>query len=147
MAATAWTLHDRTIERIGDNTIDLDNDTFRVALFRSTSNAETESLNDFSQLTNETAAGNGYTAGGNVLTGVAWTSAGGVARFDSNDTTWNATGGSIVAQIAVLYDGTDASRSIIAHSTLDPAEINITSGNFLTIQMNAAGIFTATPTP
>ena len=147
MAATAWTIHDQTIERIGDNTVDLDNHVFRVALFRAASNAETQSLNNFSQLTNQTASGNGYTSGGNTLAGVTWTSSNGVARFDSNDTTWNASGGSIVAQIAVLYDDTDTAKTVIAHSTLDPAEINITSGNFLTIQMNAAGIFTATPTP
>ena len=147
MAATAWTLHDLTIERIGDNTVDLDNHTFRMALFRANSNAATQSVNNFSQLTNQTANGNGYTSGGQNLAGVTWSSSSGVATFDSNDVTWNASGGSIIAQFAVIYNDTDTNKTVIAHSTLDPNELNITSGNFITVQMNSAGIFVATPSP
>ena len=147
MAATAWTIHDDFINRLGNSLIDLDNDSLRMALFQSTSNAETESVGNFAALTNETTAGNGYTSGGMVLQSVTWTESNGVNTLNSNDVTWTASGGSITAQIAVIYDDTDTAKTVIAHSTLDPNTINITNGNFLTVQINAAGILTANSTP
>ena len=147
MAATPWTLHDLAIERMGDNTVDLDNHTFKCALFRSNSNAETTSVNNFSLLTNETPAGNGYTRGGVNLNNVTWNTSRGITTFDSDNVTFTANGGSIVAQIAVIYDDSDTNKTVIAHSTLDPASINVTDGNFLSIQMSASGIFNATATP
>ncbi len=147
MAATAWTIHDDFILRLGQSLIDLPDDTLRMALFQSTSNAETQSLGNFSQLTNETANGNGYTSGGSTLSGVTWTESGGISTLNCNDVTWTASGGSIVAQIAVIYDDTDANKTVIAHSTLDPNSLNITTGNSLTVVINAAGVFTADSTP
>ena len=147
MAATAWTIHDDFINRLGNSLIDIDSDDVRMALFQSTSNAETESVGNFSQLTNQTTAGNGYTSGGIRLTSVRWTESNGVNTFDASDVTWTASGGSIAAQIAVIYDNTDAAKTVICHSTLDPSTINITTGNSLTVQINAAGIFTADSTP
>ena len=147
MAATAWTIHDAFINRLGNGDIDLDGDALRMALFRETSNAESESIDNFSQLTNQTASGNGYTAGGMALTSVTWNEVSGVSTLDASDVTWNASGGSITAQIAVIYDDTDSNKTVICHSTLDPNTINITDGNFLTVQINAAGIFTADSTP
>ena len=147
MAATAWTIHDDFINRLGNGIIDLDSDDIRMALFQSTSNAETESVGNFSQLTNQTVSGNGYTTGGIRLTAVRWSELNGVNTFDANDITWTASGGSITAQIAVIYDNTDSNNTVICHSTLDPNTINITTGNSLTVQINAAGIFTADSTP
>ena len=147
MAATAWTIHDDFIHRLGNGDIDLDGDTLKMALFQSTSNAETQSVGNFAQLTNEVAAGNGYTAGGETLASVTWSETNGVSTLDSDDVTWTATGGSIAGQIAVIYDDTDTNKTVICHSTLDPNTINITDGNFLTVQINAAGIFTADSTP
>jgi hypothetical protein len=40
MAANAWKRYNKFPEYIGDGTIDLDNDTFKVALFLSTSNCD-----------------------------------------------------------------------------------------------------------
>ena len=147
MAATAWTIHDAFVDRMGLGNIDLPMDSLRMALFQSTSNAETTSVNNFAALTNQTTPGNGYTAGGMVLSGVTWTETNGSSTLDSNDVTWTATGGSITAQIAVIYDDTDSNKTVICHSTLDPASINITNGNFLTVQIHADGIFDTMNTP
>lgn len=143
MAADAWVLHDAFKERMADGTLDLDNDAFKLALFTSSSNAATTSVNDFASLTNE-VSGNGYTAGGNTLTGVTWAQTGGTATFDSSNTVFTASGGSITARFAVIYDNTDVNKTVVAHSLLDntPADVTATDGNTLTITMHANGIFT-----
>ena len=147
MAATAWTMHDDFLHRLGMGSLDLESDTLRMALFQATSNAETQSVGDYGDLTNEVANGNGYATGGITLTGVTWSESNGASTLDVGDVTWTASGGSIAAKIAVIYDDTDDDKTVICHSTLDPATINITDGNFLTVQINAAGVFTADSTP
>ncbi len=148
MTADAWVLHDKAKEYIGDGTIDLDGDTFKVALFLSTSNAETTSINALSTATNQHANANGYTTGGVALGTVTWTSSGATITFDAADMTdaWTAAGGSIVCRLAVLYDDTVSSPvidPIIAHCLLDnaPANITVTDTNKLSITFPAGGIF------
>lgn len=150
MAAGAWVLHDKAKEYMGDGTIDLDADTFKVALFLSTSNVATTSINALSTATNEHANANGYTTGGVALTSVTWVESSGTVTFDCADPVgeWTASGGSIVARFAVIYDDTVASPvvdPIIAHCLLDstPADVTATDGNKLTINAHASGIFTS----
>ena len=149
MAADAWVIHDKAKEYIGDGTIDLDGDTFKVALFQSTSNVATTSINALSTATNQVSNANGYTTGGVALTGVTWVESSGTVTFDATDMTdaWTASGGSIVARFAVIYDDTvttPVADPIIAHCLLDnsPADITVTDGNTLSINFNASGIFT-----
>lgn len=150
MAADAWVLHDKAKEYLGDGTIDLDADSFKVALFLSTSNVATTSINALATATNEHANANGYTTGGVALASVTWTESSGTVTFDAADMTdaWTASGGSIVCRFAVLYDDTVASPvadPIIAHCLLDnsPADITVTDGNTLSITFPAGGIFQA----
>ena len=55
MTADAWVIHDKAKEYMGDGTIDLDADTFKVGLFLSTSNVATTSINALSTATNQHA--------------------------------------------------------------------------------------------
>lgn len=144
MAAGKWKLYDTAKLNIGDGTTDLNSHTFKIALFTSSSNANTLTNSTLASLTNQVANANGYTTGGNTLASVTWTQTGGVATFDAADTTWTASGGSITARFAVIYDDTSASDSLVAVCLLDttPADVTVTDGNTLTIQFNASGIFT-----
>ena len=144
MAAGKWKLYDTAKLNIGDGTTDLNSHTFKIALFTSSSNANTLTNSTLASLTNQVANANGYTTGGNTLSSVTWTQSSGTATFDAADTTWTASGGSITARFAVIYDDTSASDSLVAVCLLDttPADVTVTDGNTLTIQFNASGIFT-----
>ncbi len=144
MPAGKWKLYDSAKLNIGNGTTDLDTHTFKIALFTSSSDANTLTETVYSGLTNEVANANGYTTGGNTLSGVTWTQTGGTATFDATDTTWTASGGSITARYAVIYDDTAATKPLVCVCLLDttPADVTATAGNTLTIQFNASGIFT-----
>lgn len=135
-------------EYVADGTFDLNTDTFKVALVSSTYTfAATHSV--YADLTNELSTANGYTSGGATLASVTFSQTSGTATFDAADTTWTASGGSIVARRAIIYkSGTANSRvsplvaSILMETTPAPADITVTTGNTLTLQYNASGIFT-----
>jgi len=140
MAAGNWTLTDGTRTRILNGTFDFDTDTFKVALFLSTSNIGAASTT-YAGVTNEHANANGYTTGGislGVLT-IAGTTT--VTVDDPSDMVWTAAGGSITARFAVLYEN---AGDVVAYCLLDstPADVTATDGNTLTIALNASGIFT-----
>lgn len=144
MAADAWVIHDRFKEFMGDNTIDMDGDTFNLRLYTSASNIATTSVGDATTATNELGTANGYTAGGQVMTSVTWNRTTGTVTFDAADVVWNASGGAITARFAAIIDTTTTPDEVVAHSLLDntPADVSAADGNPLTIQMNASGIFT-----
>jgi hypothetical protein len=120
--------------------------TVKVTLHSSTYTfAATHSV--YADLTNELSTANGYTSGGAALASITWGQTGGTATFDAADTTWTASGGSIVARRAVIrVVGTFNSQvdPLIASILLDttPADVTTTTGNTLTLQWNASGIFT-----
>jgi hypothetical protein len=63
----------------------------------------------------EVANGNGYTTGGTTLTNVvAPTVNTDESKFDADDALWNASGGSITANYARLYNDTDANDPPVA---------------------------------
>jgi hypothetical protein len=119
-----------------------------MALFQSTSNCGSVSLAtaQYATLTNETTNANGYTTGGVTLGSVAYSQTAGTATFTVGTGTWTASGGSIVARFAVLYDFTATNKDLICFSTLDstPADITVTSGTTLNVLINASGVFTLT---
>ena len=120
--------------------------TFKVTLHTSTYTfAATHNV--YADLTNELSTANGYTNGGQALASVTWGQSGGTATFDAADTVWTASGGSIVARRAVIRAvGTFNSQvdPLVASVLLDttPADVTTTTGNTLTLQWNASGIFT-----
>lgn len=120
--------------------------TIKVTLHASTYTfAATHSV--YADLTNELSTANGYTSGGATLGSVTFSQTSGTATFDAADTTWTASGGSIVARRAVIrVVGTINAQvdPLIASILLDsaPADVTTTTGNILTLAWNASGIFT-----
>jgi hypothetical protein len=153
MTADAWELYDHVAERIGDGGIDLDTDTFFVALVTSsyTPSAAHDTWSDISA--NEVAEANGYTTDGFQIT-PTWSQTSGVATFDSNDPTWTASGGSITARYAVLVRSDNDTTLengdlVLAYCLLDnaPADVVAASGADFTIVLNANGYFQLTVNP
>lgn len=150
MAAGKWKVYDIAKKYLADGTHDLDDTTnWKIALFLSTSNANTLSVgtNILGDLTNEHANANGYTTGGVACAGQTWTNSAGTITFDANDVVWTASGGSIVARFAVLYRNATVNsivKPLLAVCLLDttPADVTATTGNTLTITQNASGLFT-----
>ena len=143
MAADAWVLHDTYKEYEGDGTIDVDNDTFVVRLYSSSSNVATTSITDASTVTNELSTANGYTNGGSTVA-VTWTQpTAGTVMFDCANPQWTASGGSITARYAAIVDTTTTPDTLVAHCLLDntPADVTATDGNTFTITINANGVF------
>jgi len=139
-----WKLYNTAKEKIGQGLIDLDGHTFKMALFTSSSNCNTLTHDELADLTNEVANGSGYTTGGVTLSGVTWTNSSGTITFDCVDAEWIASGGDITARFAVIYDDTASGDPLLCVCLLDtaPADVTATSGNALTIIINASGVFT-----
>lgn len=145
MAASSWTIYHEFKLNLGEKVIDMSSDTFKMALFLSTSNAGSASLAtaQYATLTNQHSNANGYTTGG-VTCARTWTNGSGTITFDVADAQWTASGGSITARFAVIYDDTATNKDLVCYSILDstPADVTVTTGNILTVQINASGVFT-----
>lgn len=140
MAAGAWTFTNVGRTDLLNGTYDLDTDTFLIALFLSTSNIGAASTT-YAAVTNEHANANGYTTGGISLGALTLAGTTTVTVDDPADAVWTASGGSITARFAVLYE---SGGRVLCHCLLDntPADVTATDGNTLTIAFNASGIFT-----
>lgn len=147
MAAGAWTVYDEFKLSLGKKVFNLAADAVKMALFTSASNAGAASLvgAQLATLTGQVAAGNGYSTGG-VACAPTYTNTAGTETFDVADAQWTAAGGSIVARYAVLYDDTAVNKDLIAYCLLDstPADVTLTDGNILTVQIATTGVFTLT---
>jgi hypothetical protein len=133
MAAGAWTFTDQARTDLLDGTIRVAADTFKMALFLSTSNIGAASTT-FAGVTNEHAANNGYSAGGiSVDLTLAGTTT--VTADIATDPVWTASGGSIVARFAVICEVAGLLDSA-------PANVTATDGNTLTVAAHASGVFT-----
>lgn len=139
MAAGNWTFTNGARTSLLDGTFDLDTDSFKIALFQQSSNIGASSTT-YAGLTNEVANGNGYTTGGNAVTGsLSGTT---TVTFDTTDpAVWTASGAGFTAYYAVLYE---VAGNVLAYCLLDssPADVTVTAGNTLTITINASGVFT-----
>lgn len=139
MAAGSWTFTNTGRTSLLDGTFDLNSDTWKMALFLSTSNLGASSTT-YAGLTNEHANGNGYTTGGVAVT-LTLSGTTTVTVDLSADPTWTASGGSIVARYAVIYE---VGGNVLCYCLLDntPADVTVTDGNTLTVAANVSGIFT-----
>lgn len=140
MAAGAWTLTNSGRTNLLNGTFDLDTDTFLMALFLSTSNIGAASTT-YAGLTNEHSNANGYTTGGISLGQLALSGTTTVTVDETTDPVWTASGGSIIARYAVIYE---SGGNVLCYCLLDntPADVTVTSGNTLTITFHNSGIFT-----
>lgn len=120
-------------------------DTYKVKLYSSaTFNAADTTLAGITGT--EATTGTGYTAGGQALTGVTVTTVTtNDAKFDANDVTWTASGGSITASYGVIYNDTDANDPPLAFIDFDGSK-SAGDGTDFKITWNASGIFLFTAT-
>ncbi len=92
----------------------------------------------------EATTGTGYVAGGETLANVSVTTVTtNDAKFDADDVTWTAAGGSITAAFAVIYNDTDANDPPIAFIDFDGTQSAGDTTDFKVV-WNANGIFTFT---
>lgn len=136
MAAGNWTYTNSGRTDILNGTIVPGADTFKIALFLSTSNIGAGSTT-YAGLTNEHANGNGYTTGGaSVTLSLSGTT---TVMIDSTDATWAATGAGITARFAVLYE---VGGRVFAYCLLDstPADVSQTAGNTLVVGIHSSGV-------
>ena len=139
MAAGTWTFPNSARTDLLNGTFDIDSDTWKCALFLSTSNIGAASTT-YAGLTNEHANANGYTTGGiTVALTLAGTTT--VTVDITTDPVWTASGGSITARFAVIYE---VGGRVLCYALLDstPADVTATSGNTLTVAAHASGVFT-----
>ncbi len=138
-AASAWSFPNGARTKLIDGTFDIDTDSWKMALFLSTSNIGAASTT-YAGVTNEHANANGYTTGGIAIT-LTLSGTTTVTVDISTDPVWTASGGSITARFAVIYE---VSGNVLCYSTLDttPADVTATTGNTLTVAANASGVFT-----
>ena len=141
MAAGAWTLTNATRTSMLNGTFDMDSDTFKVALFLSTSNIGAGSTT-YAGLTNEHSNANGYTTGGITVSPLVLSGTTSVTIDFTTDPVWTASGGSIVARFGVLYE---SGGNVVAYFLLDstPADVTVTTGNTLTINSGSSVITVA----
>src|SRR3990167_9316095 len=138
MAAGNWLFTNGGRTKLLDGTFDLDTDTFKIALFLSTSNLDATSTT-YAALTNQhgNQGAPGYETGGAATTvSLSGTT---TVTVDATDVSWTATGGSIQAKFAVLYE---VGGNVLAYCQLDSggADVTVTVGNILTIQIHASGV-------
>lgn len=139
MAAGTWTFTDAMRTSALDGTFDINTDSWKMALFLSTSNLGAASTT-FAGVTNEHAAANGYTAGGEAVT-LTLSGTTTVTVDVQTDPVWTAAGGSITARFAAIYE---VGGNVLCYCLLDntPADVTATDGNTLTVAANASGVFT-----
>lgn len=139
MAAGAWTFPNGARSDLINGTHDIDTDSHKMALFTSATNLGAATTT-YAGVTSEVANANGYTTGGIAVTlTISGTTT--VTVDISVDPVWTASGGSITARYAAIYE---VAGNVICYSLLDttPADVTATSGNTLTVAANASGVFT-----
>jgi hypothetical protein len=126
MNAGPWTFYQSFVALLGNGTIDLDSDSFKVLLATSSYTPDVAAHEDLSDVSGgEVANGNGYATGGVAVT-ASWTRSGATATFDSDDPRWVATDSGITARYAVLYD--DTADKLVAYCLLDRARPAVGGG-------------------
>jgi len=106
---------------------DLSTDTIKIALY--TGNARLDASTTVYSSTNEVVA-SGYTAGGQVMTGVSISSSGYVAYASWNNVSWTS---SLTARCALIYNASKGNKSV---AVLDFGSDKTSTGTF-TITMPA----------
>lgn len=147
MAATAWVFYNAAKHKIGNGTINLSSTPFRLALYMSAASATVvdATLTIQSQIGSQVSGGT-YAAGGLTLAGVTWGTgaSAGQQKFDCTDPIFTASGSAMsnVSYGVIVASVGATSGYPLVWSRLSTAGFDVTTGNTLTVQMNASGIFT-----
>lgn len=139
MAAGAWQFTNTARTNLLNGTFDLDTDSFKMALFLSTSDLGAASTT-YAAVTNEHANENGYTTGGESVTLTLSGTTTVTVDLDA-DVVWTANEGDITARFAAIYE---VGGNVLIYCLLDraPADVTATDGNTLTVAAHASGLFT-----
>lgn len=139
MAAGTWTFPNGARTNLLNGTFDIDSDSWKCALVTSSSNIGAATTT-WAGVTNEVAQANGYTTGGIAIT-LTLSGTTTVTVDISTDPVWTASGGSITARWAVIYE---VGGNVLCYALLDstPADVTVTDGNTLTVAASASGVFT-----
>lgn len=145
MAADAWTLFNSAKHKIGNGDIDLSSGVFRMSLHRTSASANVVgAISVFSSVGDE-CAGGGYVA--TTLNGTQWaagTSAG-QQKWDNTDPVITASASALSAvRYAVIRQSSDSTTSgfLLCYAALSTTDFDVTTGQTLTVQFNATGVFT-----
>jgi hypothetical protein len=140
--AITISLYNHTAKRFADGSNAV-GDTYKVKLLTAATFDATHTTLSGTGGT-ETTGANGYTTGGATLTGVTvdivTTND---AKFDADDATWSASGGSIAAAYAILYNDTDSNDPPVAFIDFDGSQSAGAETDFKVV-WNASGILTFT---
>lgn len=99
--------YDNFMLDVGGGRINLETDTFKLELVNNYVYNRTHEDRD--DVSGKLSSGNGYTSGGQALTGVSWTFNNGIYKFTANDVSWLADGGTIGGCTgAIIYSDTSA---------------------------------------
>ena len=148
MAASAWQLYNDGKRYIGNGTIQLGVNNFKMALFTSASNVSTFTLSTFASLTSEISATGGYVSGGKALVPATgqWTVGASAKQmkftYSTVGLTFTASGASLTnVKYAVIYN---SAGKLLCFCQLSSAQFTVTSPNTLTVLPAATGVFTLT---
>jgi hypothetical protein len=113
-------------------------DTLKVALVTSAYTFNKDTHEFFSDITNELATLNGYTAGGLTLGGKTCAYTAGIgAVLDANDAAWSITVGGITCRGAVIYKSTGTASTSPLIGFVDFGVDKSTSNDTFTIQWDS----------
>ena len=142
MAAAAWRVYNGAKQHLLNGTIDLDaTNVLKMYLYKSTSSASTPALSTLAALTTGFRVAGGGFKGAKFMTGSV------KAGADASQKKWSAAARVFTASGAaigsVMYAVlAQSGGKLVAWSKLSTAAFNVTTGNTLTVTMNALGIFT-----
>ncbi len=142
MAAGAWKINPNAKLKLGNSLISLGGAIFNISLHSIGASANLISglVSVFTSIGSE-CTGGGYVAAGQTLSSPTWALSGLNGKFDSSD--WIVTGSIASIKYAVICQSiSGTSGLVLCYSTLSTSGFDVTGSNTLTIQMNAAGIFT-----
>ena len=152
MAATAWQIYNKAKQHLGNGTIKLGVDNFKMFLTRTVTNTSTLTLSTFAEITGEISATGGYTSGGRALVpGVGlWISGSAANKYKFTMSTvglaFTASGATLTGiRNAVIRNSTGATAGkLLCYCQLSSAAFNVVNPNTLTVLPAGAGIFTLT---
>ena len=137
--AVTFSLFNQFKADIMNGTHDLDSDTFKVALLSGYSFDATDTV--FSDVSGDEISGtHGYTSGGAALSNAYVGQTSGTGKWDADDVSWTASGGTLSATGAIVYN-TSKSNKLVGYQDFGTTE-SAGSGAQLVIQWNASGLLT-----
>ena len=145
MAASAFVLYNAAKRNMLRGIVDLDTNTLRAYLYKSTSNASTTGLILIGSFTNAVNAA-GYTGAKTLGNGTSLVRASGdAAVFDCSNIIFTASAADLtsVMYLVIKASGSGGNQAV-CWSKLSAAAFAVSNGNTLTIQFNAAGVFALT---